>query len=342
MTCSPQRTAPNETKIFSELTAFDAQFYKRTYRSIALTFDDGPHPVHTLSVLKVLRDYNLSAAESQRARATFFVTGTQAQAHPDLLQRIVAEGHLLASHGYYHDNMTKKTDAQLLSQVLDVDSLIRPVKAKADLTMPGKQNLYFFRAPYGAWGTCLAKQLNENPETARYIGPIFWHVGGALEKDSQGNLVNAADWSCAAQGLSVNQCISAYREGIRRREGGIVLMHDVQALAAAITANLLTELGDEFKFIGLDEIKNVEEFSDLPFDGAGDSCKKPVTPGSLNPCQSTWNPNLHTCLNAAKTSYCDPKKGDVCAQSACYQHVEVPCPRGCSPQSFGTSDLCLQ
>ena len=59
-------------------------------RAIAITFDDGPHPVHTPEVLDVLR--------RRRAFATFFLVGRAAEAHPDLVRRILDEGHGSSSH----------------------------------------------------------------------------------------------------------------------------------------------------------------------------------------------------------------------------------------------------
>lgn len=64
---------------------------------VALTFDDGPSPVTTPRVLEVL------GARGQRA--TFFVIGKKAEAHPELLRAIVEQGHAIGVHGYDHDRM---------------------------------------------------------------------------------------------------------------------------------------------------------------------------------------------------------------------------------------------
>ncbi|MEV1329769.1 glycosyltransferase [Micromonospora costi] len=67
-------------------------------RTIALTFDDGPDPVWTPQVLDVLRRH--------RARATFFVVGSQVARHPGLTARIAAEGHELGVHTFSHPDAT--------------------------------------------------------------------------------------------------------------------------------------------------------------------------------------------------------------------------------------------
>ena len=66
---------------------------------VYLTFDDGPHPVHTAEVLDVLRRYG--------ARATFFVVGRMVERFPHLFNRILLEGHTVANHTWNHENLTK-------------------------------------------------------------------------------------------------------------------------------------------------------------------------------------------------------------------------------------------
>ena len=64
---------------------------------VYLTFDDGPHPTYTPQVLDVLARHG--------ARATFFVLGSLAGDRPELIGRIVAEGHTLANHSWNHENL---------------------------------------------------------------------------------------------------------------------------------------------------------------------------------------------------------------------------------------------
>jgi len=66
-------------------------------RSIALTFDDGPHPVTTRRIL--------AALAGTRHRATFFVLGAKARRHPDVLREIQAAGHTIGVHGDEHDRL---------------------------------------------------------------------------------------------------------------------------------------------------------------------------------------------------------------------------------------------
>jgi len=85
--------------------------------AIAITFDDGPHPVHTPEVLDVLR--------RRRAFATFFLVGRAAEAHPDLVRRILDEGHEIGNHTWSHvdahrvDAATYDADVERGAEALD-------------------------------------------------------------------------------------------------------------------------------------------------------------------------------------------------------------------------------
>jgi peptidoglycan/xylan/chitin deacetylase (PgdA/CDA1 family) len=62
--------------------------------AVALTFDDGPDPVQTPKILDLLARYHVTA--------TFCLVGVHVQAHPDLVRRIVAEGHTVCNHTWRH------------------------------------------------------------------------------------------------------------------------------------------------------------------------------------------------------------------------------------------------
>jgi len=68
-------------------------------RTVALTFDDGPDPVWTPRILDVLR--------RNHVHATFFVVGTGVVAHPELVRRIVADGHQLGIHTFTHPDLAR-------------------------------------------------------------------------------------------------------------------------------------------------------------------------------------------------------------------------------------------
>jgi len=102
-------------------------------RAVALTFDDGPHPVTTRRILAVLA--------GTRHRVTFFVLGTKARRHPDVVREIQAAGHTLAVHGDRHDRLHA---FRFPGRVCD--ELLRAARAVEDATGVRPR---FFRPPLG-------------------------------------------------------------------------------------------------------------------------------------------------------------------------------------------------
>lgn len=101
-----------------------------------LTFDDGPHPVHTPFVLNILKQYN--------AKATFFCIGKNVVQYPHIYQQIIDEGHAIGNHTYNHVNGYVVKDEMYLKEVNDAADII-------------KSNL--FRPPYGRIKRFQAKVL---------------------------------------------------------------------------------------------------------------------------------------------------------------------------------------
>jgi len=83
----------------------------RASKRVCLTFDDGPNPIFTERILTLLRAAN--------ARATFFVVGMQARAHPELLRSIAAAGHEIGNHSYSHDDMARMRAAEIQQELLE-------------------------------------------------------------------------------------------------------------------------------------------------------------------------------------------------------------------------------
>ena len=97
---------------------------------VYLTFDDGPSPEYTPQVLDVLARHD--------ARATFFVVGSLAQAYPDIIQRIAAEGHTIANHTWKHEDLAG------LSRAAFDETISRTQAVLGDLAAP------CLRPPYGS------------------------------------------------------------------------------------------------------------------------------------------------------------------------------------------------
>lgn len=89
----------------------------RRRRVLHLTFDDGPHPTHTPALLDLL------AAHS--ARATFFLIGREAERHPQLVARILREGHTLGNHSWSHPQFDRLDLAAQREEIQRTDRLLQ-------------------------------------------------------------------------------------------------------------------------------------------------------------------------------------------------------------------------
>ncbi len=107
---------------------------------VALTFDDGPLPGTTEETLKLL------AAE--HIRATFFVIGAEAKRHPVQLKEIIASGHEVGNHSYYHKNMAFMSSNDVARDIEKNDALIRAAGYKGPLLFRAPYNAKFVTLPY--------------------------------------------------------------------------------------------------------------------------------------------------------------------------------------------------
>lgn len=76
-----------------------------------LTFDDGPHEEYTPVILDILAKHDI--------KAVFFVIGEKVVLYPDIVQRIVSEGHLIGNHSYSHNNFTSLFSKTRLYEDID-------------------------------------------------------------------------------------------------------------------------------------------------------------------------------------------------------------------------------
>ena len=219
----------------------------RDTHTVALTFDDGPN-ANTPAVLDALK--------AAGVKGTFFIVGNMAKTYPAILGRIAAEGHLLANHSATHPLMGKKYIAHpdwVINQIRTVDNYIRPL-------MPANTKFYF-RAPYGSWRPQHAAVLNADPVLRNYVGPIYWDIGGDIAMSSDGYVLSSADWDCWHRKWDAETCAKGYMREIRRKDGGVVLMHCIHRQSAALVAAVVPELVAEgYKFVRLDQMPEYRQY----------------------------------------------------------------------------------
>lgn len=105
---------------------------KTNEKLIALTFDDGPHPVFTINLLDIFKEKGI--------KATFFVTGNSIVKHKNIVRRMIAEGHELGNHSFSHINLIFKKKSIIREEIEKTDRLLRELGVKDEI---------HFRPPFG-------------------------------------------------------------------------------------------------------------------------------------------------------------------------------------------------
>ncbi len=185
-------------------------------KRVALTFDDGPNPLYTSTVMEELKRYG--------GRSTFFLVGKMAQQYPDLVLQLLAEGHELGNHSYTHPNITKLKQSELIAEVLRTRVLIKDIS--------GRQT-YLFRPPGGNIDEAATKQLK-----ALDYNIVYWDVNAGEYKKS------------ATPEVQVARMLSVIKDG------SIVLLHTGPVDGTlSILPGLLTGLHAKgFTFVTVSEL----------------------------------------------------------------------------------------
>jgi peptidoglycan-N-acetylglucosamine deacetylase len=110
---------------------------------VALTFDDGPDPVNTPKIIKVLRDNNI--------QGTFFCIGRQIEACKSIIKQAYADGDVIASHSWSHKDFTSISVASINNEVVLTENEINKVIGKKPALI---------RPPYGAINDVTLTSLN--------------------------------------------------------------------------------------------------------------------------------------------------------------------------------------
>lgn len=194
---------------------FDAQYeqydaYATTpdRRRVILTFDQGYENGYTAEILDTLRDKGVSAI--------FFLTGDYAQSEPELVNRMIAEGHVLGNHGMTHANLTELTEQEAEQEIMELHEYV--------LDTYGYE-MQYFRFPCGTYS-------EERLKTVQSLGykTLFWSYA-------------YVDWQTDAQ----PDPAKALKGLVKSMHGGeILLLHSV----SATNAEILGEAIDAFRSAG--------------------------------------------------------------------------------------------
>ena len=203
-----------------ELAQYNAYYLgDASQKVIYLTFDCGYENGYTASILDTLKKHNAPAA--------FFVVGDMIESAPDLIRRMVAEGHMVGNHTYHHPDMSSISDQAAFQKELEsLEALFQETT--------GQTMSKYYRPPQGKYNV-------ENLRQAKALGykTILWSLA-------------YVDWYVDDQPTPEQ----AYSKLLPRiHDGAIVLLHSTSRTNAEILDELLTkweEMG--FSFASLDQL----------------------------------------------------------------------------------------
>ena len=188
------------------LARYDAAYLGNTGEQVLyLTFDAGYENGCTAQILDILKKHQVPAA--------FFLVGNYLEKNPDLVRRMVAEGHTVGNHTMHHPDMSKISDKAAFSkELLDLEALFKEITGE---TMPK-----YYRPPQGIYS-------EKNLEMAKELGykTVFWSLA-------------YVDWQNDKQ-PSADYAMSKLLP--RTHNGAVVLLHSTSATNAQILDELLTK-----------------------------------------------------------------------------------------------------
>ncbi len=193
----------------------------RNIRAVSITFDDGPDGLVTPMVLDILKE--------NKVKAAFFVVGHNAEKHPEILERIDREGHIIGGHSYSHHFFFDLFSSRRMKKEMN-----HTAKVIFDIT--GK-NIRLFRPPYGV----------TNPTVARVVKELK---------------LTSVGWSLRSKD-TVIQDDSALLKRIQTRlkPGDVLLMHDCKAWTVNRLKSLVKYLQDNGYMVKeIDQLLNIEPY----------------------------------------------------------------------------------
>lgn len=161
------------------------------HKVVALTFDDGPYPPYTGQLLDILKEYEVPA--------TFFVVGRNAEKHPEIIKRIIAEGHQLGNHTYNHVDLLKAERPEIVREI--------ELAGRAIAVITG-QVPQIVRPPHGFRDPVVLEVMQE-----RQLQVVEWSV-------------MSRDWTNPGVETIVERTVS------KTKSGSVILLHDGDGTAA--------------------------------------------------------------------------------------------------------------
>lgn len=180
-------------------------------KKVALTFDDGPSPCWTPKLLEGLRKRNV--------KATFFVTGENAETYPEIIKEMYEEGHIVGNHTYSHVQLTALSEEEAVKELEKTNKVL--------FSITGAYPEYV-RPPFGE----ISDKLEEHCD----MMTVLWSV-------------DPVDWATESENIVVRKVVE------NMEDNAIILLHDTyksSVNAALRIVDILQEQG--YEFVTVDEI----------------------------------------------------------------------------------------
>src|ERR1700760_1863656 len=182
---------------------------------IAMTFDDGPSAENTPRLLEMLKQRNI--------KATFFLIGQNVVSNPDLVRRILADGHEIGNHSWTHPQLSKLSDDRVTAEITQTQDAIKDASGFTPRLL---------RPPYGA----ITPRQREWVENRFGLNIILWSV-------------DPLDWKKPGASVITQRILSQVRPG------AIVLSHDIHKQTVdAMPATLDGLIAKGYKFVTVSQL----------------------------------------------------------------------------------------
>jgi polysaccharide deacetylase family sporulation protein PdaB len=194
---------------------------------VALTFDDGPYSPYTEQILDVLRDRDV--------QATFFLVGANAAKNPQLVKRIVEEGHQIGNHTYTHVDLLKMDRSEAIAEIDKTNAVLQAETG----VMP-----HLVRPPHGFRDPSIMDVM-----ASRGLNVVEWSV-------------MSKDWTNPGVEKIVERTVD------KVQNGSVILLHDGDGIACkadrsqtvAATRKIIDKLQARgYRFVTVDEILQSRE-----------------------------------------------------------------------------------
>jgi peptidoglycan-N-acetylglucosamine deacetylase len=194
--------------VLAELQAIEPAVDCAVQACLALTFDDGPN-VHTAALLDTLA--------AHEAKATFFMLGSQAVRHPDVVRRVAKDGHEIGNHSWGHANFEHMPQDHIAADIAHAQQVFKDLGVSPQLMRP----------PYGIKSPAIHQATD--------MSLTYWNI-------------DPKDWDAKDPRALAHTVITT------AKSGGIVVLHDIKPVTVAAAAEFVATLKQYYRLVTVSQL----------------------------------------------------------------------------------------